>query len=184
MSTDERIVIPDASLRIDAVPAEGRKLALVVDAPERDAIAARLGITSVDRLEVRLEARRFQGGFRLSGELVARITQPSVVTLDPVVQSIREPLDRVFLPAGEKLFADAADADVFVDLEGEDLPDHFEGSEADLSEMIIEELALAVDPYPRGDNESLPLAGDAEDPDEKPFAALKALKDKLGGGTS
>ena len=43
----------------------------------------------------------------------------------------------------------APGAEVFVDLEGEDLPDHFDGPEADLSEWLIETLALALDPYPR-----------------------------------
>jgi len=178
---DDRIHIPDATLRLDSVPAEGRKLDLVVDVPEREAIAARLGVTSVDRLEARLRALRFQGGFRMTGTLEARITQPSVLTLDPVTQAIREDMDRVFLPTGEKAFAEEADAEIFVDLEGDDVPDHFEGNEADLSELLIETLALAIDPYPKGEGESLPMAGDAPDEDEKPFAALKALKGKLEG---
>jgi uncharacterized metal-binding protein YceD (DUF177 family) len=180
----DRIVIPDATLRIDAMPAAGRTLKLVVDLPEREAIARRLRITRVERLEAELTALRLQGGFRVNGRLSARIVQPSVLTLDPVTQDITEPLDRVFLPGGEKLFAEDADAEVFVDVEGEELPDHFEGNEADLSDMIIETLALAIDPYPRADNETLASVGDAPDPDEKPFAALKALKDKLSGDKS
>ena len=49
----------------------------------RAAIADRLAITSVDRLEVNLNATRFKGGFRVTGTLLARITQPSVVTDAP-----------------------------------------------------------------------------------------------------
>jgi len=76
----------------------------------------------------------------------------------------------------EKAFAGKADAEVFVDLEGDDVPDHFEGNEADLSDLIIETLALGIDPYPRLEGESVGIAGDPDHEDDSPFAGLKALK--------
>ena len=83
----------------------------------------------------------------------------------------------MFLPGGEKPFAAAAQAEVFVDLEGDDIPDHFDGNEADLSDLILETLVLAIDLYPRGDGESLEDLGlKPEGADVHPFAALKALK--------
>jgi hypothetical protein len=107
------------------------------------------------------------------------VTQPSVVTLEPVRQSISEPVDRIFLPGGEKPYAGPANAEIFVDLEGEDVPDHFEGNEADLTDLIVEILALAVDPYPREPGVSLDDLGLEPDGDQSsPFAALKALKPK------
>jgi uncharacterized metal-binding protein YceD (DUF177 family) len=168
--------LADASLRIDSVPAAGYDLHLVVPADERAALAERLEVSSVDRLEVRLHAVRFRGGFRVTGRLEAAITQPSVVTLEPVHQQIGEPIDRVFLPGGERDYAGPANAEIFVDLEGEDLPDHFEGGEADLSDLIIETLALAVDPYPRAEGEELATLGDTDDGGDRPFAGLRRLK--------
>ena len=103
--------------------------------------------------------------------------QPSVVSFEPVTQEIAEPVDRIFLPGGEKAYAGPADAEVFVDLEGDDLPDHFEGNEADLTELILETVALALDPYPRLSGETigeLPDDGDTEA--DLPFAGLKVLK--------
>ena len=80
---------------------------------------------------------------------------------------------------GEKDYAAAANAEIFVDLSGEDIPDHFEGNEADLTALIVETLALAVDLYPRGEGESLDALGLKPDVEEtSPFAALKALKPK------
>jgi hypothetical protein len=109
--------------------------------------------------------------------LTATVTQPSVVSLEPVTQQIAEPIDRIFLPGGEKDYAGAGGAEVFVDLEGDDLPDHFEGTEADVTELIVETLALAIDPYPRGAGESLDDLGLKPDlAEDHPFAALKALK--------
>ena len=95
------------------------------------------------------------------------------------MQEIAEPIDRVFLPGGEKEYAVSANAEIFVDLSGEDIPDHFEGNEADLTALIVETLALAVDLYPRREGESLDELGLKPDVEEtSPFAALKALKPK------
>ena len=168
----------DASIRVDSMPTTGRNLKLSVDSDERAALAGELDVTALHSLEVTLHAVRFRGGIRVTGRLIAEIEQPSVVTLEPVVQQIAEPIDRVFLPGGQKPFIEAADAEVFVDLEGEDLPDHFEGNEADMTPLIVETLALAIDPYPRNKGEQVPEAGYG-DAKESPFARLKVLKDKL-----
>jgi uncharacterized metal-binding protein YceD (DUF177 family) len=64
-------------------------------------------------------------------------------------------------------------------LEADEPPDYFEGHEIDLSEAIVETVALALDPYPRAEGVSLDdlgLPGEAADP--SPFAGLKALIDK------
>lgn len=171
--------LADASIRLDSMPIAGRVLDLTPTEDERAAIAARLGVTAVTQMHVALHAVKFRGGMRVTGRLTASVTQPSVVTLEPIHQDIAEPIDRIFLPSGEKDFADAAGAEIFVDLEGDDVPDHFEGNEADLTELIVESLALAVDLYPRGAGESLDDLGQTPDlSDEGPFAALKALKPK------
>jgi len=173
-----RVHFADAGIRVDAIPAEGRDIEVVPPAEERAEVAVQLGVTSVDRLEVNLHAVKFRGGIRVTGRLTAEVTQPSVVTLEPLQQHISEPIDRIFLPGGDKPYAGPADAEVFVNLEGEDLPDRFEGAEADLSDLIVETLALGTDLYPRGDSEALELPPEPDGEDESPFAALRALKDK------
>lgn len=167
----------DASVRLDSMPAHGRDLQVIPDAGERAALAERLGVSAVEAVAVKLHAVKFRGGIRVTGRLTAAVTQPSVVTLEPVAQQIAEPIDRIFLPGGEKDYAGPANAEIFVDLEGEDLPDHFEGNEADLTDLIVETLALAVDLYPRQPGESLDDLGLKPDvARDHPFAALKALK--------
>lgn len=167
--------IADASIRLDSMPSSGRDLSLDVGQEDRLVIAGQLGITAVEKLQVKLHAVRFKGGIRVTGRLAATTVQPSVVSLEPVTQEISEPVDRIFLPGGEKEFAVAADAEIFVDLEGEDVPDHFEGNEADLSDLIAETLALALDPYPRLPGESVGAIGDSAE-SASPFAGLKVLK--------
>lgn len=177
IAPDDRLRISGASIRVDSMPPHGRDLQLELSAEDRDTLARHLDIVSVERAAVKLHAMRFRGGFRVTGRLTADVTQQSVVSLEPVPQHISEPVDRVFLPGGEKTFAGPANAEIFVDLEGEDLPDHFEGNEADLSDLVLEVLALALDPYPRapGEEANLPQ-GDAEAEKEHPFAALGKLK--------
>jgi len=180
MSADpDHFRLADASVRLDSMPATGRDVELAPDAAERAALAEKLGVSSVDRLEVKLHAVKFRGGIRVTGRLAATVTQPSVVTLEPIAQEIAELIDRIFLPGGEKDYAGAANAEIFVDLSGEDIPDHFEGNEADLTALIVETLALAIDLYPRGEGENLDALGLKPNVEEtSPFAALKALKPK------
>lgn len=179
MSTDIRVQLHDVSIRLDSMPVTGRDVDVAAGAVEREAVAAQLGVSTVEMLAVKLHAVRFRGGIRVTGRLTARVTQPSVVTLEPMTQEIAEPIDRIFLPGAQKDYAGPANAEVFVDLDGEDVPDHFEGNEADLSDLIVETLALAVDLYPREPDVSLEDAGFKPDLDiPSPFAVLKALKPK------
>ena len=178
-ATTPHFHLHDASIRLDSMPTAGRDVELVPAADERAALAARLGENAVDALSVKLHAVKFRDGIRVTGRLTATVTQPSVVTLEPLQQEIAEPVDRIFLPGGEKDYAGPANAEVFVDLEGEDIPDHFEGNEADLTDLIIETLALAIDLYPRAPGESVEALGLEPEPlEDHPFAALKALKPK------
>jgi uncharacterized metal-binding protein YceD (DUF177 family) len=169
--------IMDASVRIDHIPATGRDVKVVPSPEEREELAKLLEISKIDRLEISLSALPFRGGVRVVGRLVASVTQPCVVTFVPVHQDIDEPIDRVFLPGVDKTYAGPAGAEVFVDLEGEEIPDYFDGSEADLSDLLIETLALAIDPYPRAEGASVEALGISDtDNEESPFAALKSLK--------
>lgn len=178
-----RMRITDASIRLDSMPRTGRDLDLTVDKGERELLAEELDILSIDRLQVKLHAVRFRGGIRVTGRLTAVVVQQSVVTFEPVTQEIGEPIDRIFLPGAEKQFAGPANAEVFVDLEGEDIPDHFDGNEADLTDLIVETIALALDPYPRAAGESIEELGLGKIEEEvHPFASLKKLKQDLDKG--
>ena len=181
--TPGRVRITDASIRLDSMPRTGRDLDLTVDKGERDLLAEELDIVSIDRLQVKLHAVRFRGGIRVTGRVSAVVVQQSVVTFEPVIQEIGEPIDRIFLPGAEKQFAGPANAEVFVDLEGEDIPDHFDGNEADLTDLIVETIALALDPYPRAPGESIEDLGLGKIEEEvHPFASLKKLKQDLDKG--
>jgi len=166
----------DASIRIDHLPSEGRDLKLSASEAQRAALAERLMISAVEKLDVTLNAAPFRGGIRVLGRLASTIVQPCVVTFEPVTQTIDEAIDRVFLPGRDKQHAPGAE--VFIDIDEEDAPDYFEGPEVDLTELIVETLSLAIDPYPRAAGAS--LENIPQPPDEapdSPFSSLKSLRD-------
>ena len=166
----------DAIVRIDRLPATGRDLTVSLDEPTRAALAEELKVSAIDSFEASLTVTPLRGGIRALGRLVADVVQPSVVTFEPVGQHIDEPVDRVFLPEAQA-HKPTPGSEIFVDLEDEDFPDHIDGPEVDLSALLIETLALAIDPYPRAPGESLDSLGiDLGGGPAGPFAALEKLK--------
>ena len=166
----------DAVVRIDRLPAAGRSLEVSLDEPTRAALAEVLKIASVEQFDASLTVTPMRGGLRALGRLTARIVQASVVTFEPVPQAIDEVVDRVFLPEPTE-HKPTPGSEVFVDLEDDDFPDHIDGPEVDLSALLIETLALAIDPYPRLPDENLDTIGQIDrNLASGPFASLAKLK--------
>lgn len=148
------------------VPAEGLALRLEADAASRARLAARLGLLALHGLaaELRLNPGP-EGRIDVRGHLDAELEQACVVTLAPVAERIAAPLAWRLLPAG----MEATD--------GDDDPDDIETQDgvADLGEALAQELALALNPYPRAPGAEIP---DEYRPDgaDGPFAALRRLR--------
>lgn len=177
MKTHEDMPLLDASVRLDSLPATGRSLTVVATKEQRTAIAARLGILSLEALGAELLARPFKGGIEVTGTLIADVTQECVVTFEPVPEHIEEKLFRLFLHGAPEKTEPLPGAEIYVDLDGEDLPDHFEGPEAEFSEWLIETLSLALDPFPRKPGAEIDAVyHDEAENDGSPFDALKAMK--------
>ena len=171
----------DAIVRIDNLPASGRSINVDANEAERAAIAEAMQIVSVERFAATLSIVPLRGGLRAQGHLDAAVTQASVVSFEPVAETVSEDIDRVFLPAAKDSHAPAPGAEVFIDLENDDFPDHIDGPEVDLSALLLETLALALDPYPRLPGESLDALGiSVSDAEAGPFAGLARLKDGNG----
>ncbi|ODT70870.1 MAG: hypothetical protein ABS75_10635 [Pelagibacterium sp. SCN 63-23] len=167
----------DAVVRLDKLPASGRSVAVEADAAACIAIAEAMNILSVESFSAELTVVPFRGGLRAQGSLRARVTQASVVSFEPVPEAIAEEIDRVFLPAPRESQAPAAGAEIFIDLENDDFPDHIDGPEVDLSALLLETLALALEPYPRREGESVEDLGlAATGAEDGPFAKLARLK--------
>lgn len=166
----------EAIIRLDRLPANGRDVKVSLDEPTRALLAEAMRLTAIELFDATLTVVPLRGGIRAQGRLRARIIQPSVVTFASVSQDIDETVDRVFLPEDTD-HKPTPGSEVFVDLEDDDFPDHIDGPEVDLSALLTETLALAIDPYPRLPGESLDALGIKSGIEETgPFAALAKLK--------
>ena len=168
-----------------AVPLEdidegGLEMEVAAESSERAALAARFGLVSVDELSARLRleaARESAGAVRISGRIRGRVVQTCVATLEPVPQTIREPLLVLYAPIRE----DAAQREVEVEAGDTPAVEPLPEGTIDVGELVAQHLALALDPYPRHpDASGEPLRyATGEAAADGPFAALGHLKGKL-----
>jgi uncharacterized metal-binding protein YceD (DUF177 family) len=161
-------VTPEFSrpVNLARLPPEGRAERLAASPAECAALARRFAIPAVHRLEAAVDLRPEPGGLVIaSGRLWAEVVQDCVVTLEPVTQQVEERVWLRILPPGHALSDDP---------EG---PDEIEaaGDVVDLGEALAQQLALALDPYPRAPGAALPAEFSAQRA-EGPFAALAALR--------
>ena len=154
-------------LAVDRVGPRGLDMTVVADPAECAAIAERLKLPAVGGLTCRFRLTAApQGRVAVKGELHARITQTCVVSLDPFDSVLAERFEVLCVPAG--LQDEANDDPESVD----ELP--YAGHEIDLGEAAVEQLALALDPYPHKPGAELPEA--PSEAEENPFAALARLR--------
>jgi uncharacterized metal-binding protein YceD (DUF177 family) len=157
---------------------DGDRIDLAADESERAAIAGRLGLLSLDRLEAHAVLAREGARVRAAGRLKASLEQSCVATGDPCPAHVDEPFELLFMPEPK-----GGGADEEVELGESDLDTVFhDGSAIDLGAAIADTLGLAIDPYPRsaGADAALKEAGVLSEEETSPFAALAALKGKLG----
>jgi len=160
-------------LRLDQVR-DGERLDLAADEPERKAIAKRLGLVSLDRLEAHVCLTRTAETVRVEGRLLAALGQSCVVTGDPVAAHVDEPFTLLFTPEpqsgglDEELELGESDCDVVF----------YDGALIDLGNAIADTLALSLDPYPRsaGADAALKEAGVLTEDQASPFAVLAKLR--------
>lgn len=156
-------------LALGQVGPEGRTERLEASEAERAALARRFGIPGIGSLTATLRlVPEPDGAVRAEGRLEAAVVQDCVVTLEPVPQRVAEAFALRLLPAGREP-ADGPD-----DLDEVEA----EGNVADLGELVAEQLALALDPYPRAPGAELPA--EARDGGAAAFGALAALRRKAG----
>ena len=174
----------DQSIDIRQLPKGGKVISLVAGDDECRALEDRLQLRCVDNVaaDLTLSSLGSRAGVQLTGSLRADIVQACVVTLEDVADHIEEELAVRFV---EDVHA-ASNTTDDIDPEEDDI-EHFSGDFIEISEVVVQYLALAIDPYPRAESvqespESVYSSGSGAnwDVEEKPhpFAELKKLKDK------
>lgn len=160
-------------LRLDQVR-DGERLDLAAGEAERTAIAKRLDLASLGRLEAHVCLDRTGDVVRAHGRLLASLDQSCVVTGEPVAAHVDEAFALLFVPEPT-----SGRPDEEIELGTNDLDVVFhDGAAIDLGGALADTLALSLDPYPRsaGADAALKEAGVLSEEQASPFAVLAGLK--------
>lgn len=176
---------------IDIENIERQELTFSIEASpeERSALAQRFRVISIDSLGAggRLVEGANHSRVNLHARLEAEVTQRCVVSLEEVVQRINVDFSREYDREAVDEWGPLADGgeDILLSLESDDFPELIEGGTIDVGEVVAEQLALELDPFPRtteATTDELTRSCARTDPDEEamnPFAALATIKEKL-----
>ena len=172
-----------AYVPVAQIPDTGLHRDIEADRAARQAMAEVVGLREVTSVRASFDLRHRSGGqVHVTGRVQAKIGQTCVVTLDPVESEIDEAVDLIFAPGGQSLPpADPAeddDDDGATDIT--DQPEPIVDGVIDLGRLATDVLFLAIDPYPRKAGAVFEPQVVAADPEDHPFAALKALQADAG----
>lgn len=167
------------SHRVSEVPERGLEVRRSATDAERRAIAAALDLVSCDRLDASYRLRSFGSGrYKLTGELSAHVVQECVISLEPVDSDVSASFEEEFWPP------DALPMPVN-GLDGEQealaalVAEPIREGRLEAGRIVYEQLATALDPFPRAAGAELAAGDTAPEPDavrDNPFAVLARLK--------
>jgi uncharacterized metal-binding protein YceD (DUF177 family) len=167
------------------IPDTGLHRDIEADQAAREAMAEVGGLREVLSASASLDVMPKSGGrVHVTGHVRARIGQTCVVTLDPIENELDEPIDLIFAPPEQipdlsELVDEAAESDAEIP----DPPEPIINGVIDLGRLATDALFLAVDPYPRRPDAVFQPPVEAADPNDHPFAALKALRSDAKAST-
>jgi uncharacterized metal-binding protein YceD (DUF177 family) len=163
---------------VEQIPDTGLHREFEAGPAAREAMAGVAGLREIQFARASLDAAPAGGGrVHVTGRVQARIGQTCVVSLDPIENDIDEAIDLIFAPPEQipelaALVDEAAESDAEIP----DPPEPIEHGVIDLGRVATDALFLAVDPYPRKPDVVFEPPVVPEDPEDHPFAALKALQ--------
>lgn len=167
------------------IPDTGLHRKLEASAAERQAMADVAGLRDILAAHADFDVGPKSGGrIQVTGRVRARVGQTCVVTLDPIENEIDEEVDLTFAPEAETrrledLIEEGQDDDEPPEVA--DPPEAIVNGAIDLGRIATDALFLAIDPYPRKPGAVFEADVTAPDPEDHPFAALKALQDNKRG---
>lgn len=156
---------------VDRLGEGGAEERIVASPAERAAVAKRLDLLALDRLQATLNLRLIAGGtlLEIAGRIEAAVVQSCVVTLEPVPADLSLPVEIAYALTRAAPEEDEESVDP-------NAPEPLPLGGLDLGEEVVQLLSLGLDPYPRAPGAALPQEA-ASAPDH-PFAKLRELKPK------
>jgi uncharacterized metal-binding protein YceD (DUF177 family) len=172
MSEDDFETVFDWSHEAHTVAAgRGVEVDRSASAKERGALLDALDLASCERVDVRYKIQPRAGGrFQMTGRILADLAQICVVTLAPVPAHLDITLNLEFWPS------DSVERGGAFDAMGPSDPEPIEDGRLDVGRVVYEEIAAALDPYPRAPGAEFQSEAAAKEAKDNPFAALARLK--------
>ena len=164
---------------------KGVEISVAATTEQCAALAARFRIIAIDMLKGSAILRPAeQGDVMIRGHVEAVVKQACVVSQEPVREEIYEAFEIRFSPHAQEIdlpdLNDAQDIDPAV----LDLPEPLIDGQIDVGEVMAQEVALSLTPYPRKPGAKLThpdlITQEEAQQRNNPFAELAGLKDKLG----
>ncbi len=145
---------------------------------ELNSLVARFDLVSLESLMFSLKFKRSEttGIIEAAGRLAAVGFQKCVITLEPVEFELDQPISWSFLDKSN----DGQEADF--DKEILESVELIENNQIDFGELVAQQLAILLDPYPRAPGAKIPADGlwfgeiDRNIDGNKPFSVLGQLK--------
>ena len=158
--------------------AAGDELVVTARDDELAALAHWAGVRAVESISATVDLQRLSPSrFAYGAVLDAKIVQDCVVTLEPVRSVLNRKIHRELhlseaprLPANGEIVVDPGSSD------DHDVREEIPGLTYDLAAPLLEELILAIDPYPRAQGVAFAAPLEPSEQPESPFAVLKNLK--------
>jgi uncharacterized metal-binding protein YceD (DUF177 family) len=161
------------SINVAQIPSDGLHREIEADARARTVMAEAASLRDMSFLRAAFDLSHRSGGrVHVAGRVQAKVGQTCVVTLEPIENEIDEDVDLIFAPVEE--IAPQVDADD--DRAVAEPPEPIENGMIDLGRLATDVLFLAIDPYPRKQDAVFEPRLEAADPEDHPFAVLKALQ--------
>jgi uncharacterized metal-binding protein YceD (DUF177 family) len=142
----------------------------------RQAIAKELRVPACRKLIADYVVKNAGAGrFQLKGTLTAEFERECVLTLEPLTESLKEPLDCLFVPPEliPQHQSEEEEAHAVEEIEP------ITSQDIEVGRIIYEVIAAALNPYPRASDAALalPASNAVDETRENPFAVLKNLTD-------
>jgi uncharacterized metal-binding protein YceD (DUF177 family) len=168
---------------VTRLPTKGRRVKFDASKSELQAIAGSFNLLNVETFSAELHLTTWRrDGVKVEGTLQAKIEQSCVVSFETVAQNINENISLIYVPEGSPFAKPeiGSDGELVLDPEGADLPDTFDGTTINISQVLLEVFVLTIDPHPRAEGVNMDeMYNSDEESDDRPpspFAVLAQLK--------
>lgn len=148
---------------------------IIAEGPARERIAAALDLVELKSLEADLRISPWLDGAEVQGRWAAVVVQICGITLEPFESMLAGEVSVRAVPSGSSALTIEPEHELELDPDADDPPDEIADGVAPLGAYVVEDLSLAIDPFPRKPGSEFKAPDGPSEP--SPFAVLARLRD-------